>query len=102
MPTVIERLMRSPLGRRLRRLELRVGPDTAGEADELYQAVVSDESVRLDALALVTSSAGEGGVQDLYASPVLERLTELELVHVPGVWLPSYWGWLPRLTRLRA
>ena len=99
---VVERLMRSPLGRRLRRLELRVGPDILEDADELYRAVASAEAVRLESFALVTSSRGDQGLQDLYAAPVLEQLTQLELVNVRGVWLPSYGGWLPRLSRIRA
>ena len=88
MPTIVERLMRSPLGWRLRRLELRVGPDVVEDADELYRAVARYDECRLESLTLVTTSRGEEGLQDLYAAPVLERLRELELVNVRDVRLP--------------
>lgn len=102
MPTIVERLMRSPMGRQLRRLELRVGPDVVADADDLYQAITSDGAVRLESLGIVTSSRGDWALHDLYGSPVLEYLRDLNFTNVRGVWLPSYWGWMPELRRVRA
>ncbi len=100
MPEVIRGLMRSPLGRRLRSLELRAGPD---EPDELLDAIGdADPNPRLERLALVTMGAGAGGLGRLYQSPVLERLATLEVVNIPGADLPIDDGRLPALTRLRA
>jgi uncharacterized protein (TIGR02996 family) len=100
MPEVVRGLMRSPLGRRLKSLELRAGPD---EPDELLEAIgYADPAPRLERLALVTMGAGYERPARLYESPVLERLTTLELVNIPEAWLPSSFNRLPGLTRLRA
>lgn len=102
MPVVIERLMLSPLAQSLKRLQLRVGPDTVEAADELYTAIASGSATRLDSLSLITMSRGEGRFQDLCAAPISSRLREMEVANVPGVAIPSESG-LPRtLLRLRA
>ncbi len=103
MPELVRGLMQSPLGRRLRSLELRAGPNSADEVDELLYVVGSaDPGVRLDRLVLATMPAGDRGLENLYFSPVLDRLTDLELVNIPAAWLPTTWDRLPTLTRLRA
>jgi uncharacterized protein (TIGR02996 family) len=103
MPELVRGLMQAPLGRRLRSLELRAGPNSADEVDELLHEVGdADSGVRLDRLALVTMPAGIHGLDNLYASPALGRLTDLELANIPAAWLPLGWDKLPTLTRLRA
>jgi uncharacterized protein (TIGR02996 family) len=100
MPELMRGLMQSPLGRRLRSLELRAGPNSADEVDELLREVgYADPGARL---VLATMPSGDRGLMDLYDSPVLERLSDLELANIPAAWQPSAWDRPPTLTRLRA
>ena len=99
MPILLRELLASPVGRRLRRLELRIGPDDPDAGDELLVAVADAEDVRLDAFRLVTVSQRDG-LNLLQQSPVLGGLADLDVANVLGAWLPTSGG--PRtLTRLR-
>jgi hypothetical protein len=99
MPDLIERLMRSPLGRQLRSLELRAGPDNA---DELLHAIgYADAEARLERLALITMGGRSDRSERLFLSLVFQQLTSLELVNAPGVDLPFAHLTQPALTQLR-
>lgn len=100
MPMVVERLMEAQLGRQLKRIELRVGPD---EPEDLLRALAfADPEPRLDRLALVTMPAAHAGLAELYDSPVLSRLTDLELANIPQANPPWLHDKLPILLQLRA
>jgi uncharacterized protein (TIGR02996 family) len=100
MPVLIEGLMRSPLGRQLRSLELRAGPEDP--TDLLYAIGSSDSAPRLERLALVTIGGRSDWSERLFLSPALQELTSVELVNTPGVDFPFVYLTRPAITRLRA
>jgi hypothetical protein len=103
MPDLLGDLLSSPTGQRLRSLELRVGPDSILAAEELYGALAQVEGgCQLNRLALVTLSAGDLGLRDLFGSRLFNRVTHLELVHIPGSRLPSTRSHLAQLHSIRA
>jgi hypothetical protein len=82
MPEVLAGLLRSPLGRRLKRLTLRTGPEAT---DDLVRAFVeADTEVRLEALTLATVALDELSLDHLLRSGPLRQLAEIHLTAVPS------------------
>lgn len=96
LPVLLEDLFASPLGRQLRRLELRVGPD---QPDAIYEVLLNAGFPRLTHLGLVTFLAPPFDWSDLYSE--VRGLTSLELANLPGS-EPPLPGELPALTQFRA
>lgn len=79
MPELVAALFRSPVGRRLRRLEFRVGYESLEEMIATFAS--GPEPPRLDALAFDTTRFAPHHVEQLVESPVLDTLTALTIVH---------------------
>jgi hypothetical protein len=79
MPELVAALVRSPVGRRLRRLAFRVGYESLEEMIAAFAA--GPEPLRLDELAFDTTRFAPHHVEQLVESPVLDTLTALTIVH---------------------